>query len=232
MHASRRFSTLPTSTLPILALALVAMAGCASATPRLDGNGVAGVAPALNAPGSHYSAPGARYPTVDEAAIAAFSHVAAKIRRSDADRLHVGSIVGVAGSYRWTWQTDPRERKGRRDDWRPKARLSLASDHVASFVIHPRTGERSIDRANEQVTRGERRIVDDLDPLHRPIYVLTPSGQIVSYRHRDSARTIADLRRGRPAASGCGERSREAQPARDDSSESATVALMDGSESP
>jgi len=187
MHASQRLSTIRSSipTLSVLGLILVAGVGCATATPQQEGRALVDVPSTLSPPGTLYS-------TVDEAAIAALAHVSATTRRSDLGRLQVGSVVEVDGAF--TWQAANRPARSRRDDWRPKARLSLAPDHVATFVIHPRTGDRSLDRANERLTQGERRIVDQLDPLHRPIYLLTPSGRIVAYSHGESASEIADLR--------------------------------------
>lgn len=194
MQAIRRFSTRPASTLCILGLMLVTASGCASAAslyPEQEADPV-GRASALDPPDT-------LHPTVDDAAIAALAHLAATTRRSELHRLQVGSIVGVEGAF--SWQASGRPTTSRHDDWRPKARLSLAPDHVATFVIHPRTGDRRIDRVNERLTRGERRIVDELDPLHRPIYLLTPSGRVLIYRHGESTSEIAALCRARRSVS-------------------------------
>jgi hypothetical protein len=188
MNASSRFSTKPVSILSILGLILVTAAGCAHAGPEQ-----AGTAPSEE--GAAVDPPGTLYSTVDGAAVAALIHVVATTRRDDLDRLQVGSILAVDGGF--TWQGSASSTASRRDDWRPKASLSFTQDHVATFVIHPRTGHRSLDRANEKLTRGERRIVDELDPLHRPIYLLTPSGRIVTYAHGERTSEIADLRTSR-----------------------------------
>ena len=192
MQAIRRFSTRPASTLSILGLMLVTASGCASAASHYQEAARVGRASAADPPDTHHS-------TVDEAALAALAHLSATTRRSELHRLQVGSIVGVEGAF--SWQASGRPTTSRHDDWRPKARLSLAPDQVATFVIHPRTGDRRIDRVNERLTRGERRIVDELDPLHRPIYLLTPSGRVLIYRHGESTSEIAALCRPRRSVS-------------------------------
>jgi hypothetical protein len=43
-------------------------------------------------------------------------------------------------------------------------------------------------RANERLSRVDRRSVSFIDPLHRPLYILHPSLTIRAYRGEDSQR--------------------------------------------
>jgi hypothetical protein len=139
--------------------------------------------------------PGTRFDSVEEAAVAALVHVRSTATRSESGRLHVGSIVRSEGGY--TWLKAVRSGGLRNATWRPKARLSISQDHVATYVVHPRTGDSRTDRANERITPSERRLVDDVDPLHRPIFLLTPAGRIVTYSQGVPVVEIAVFRGGR-----------------------------------
>jgi hypothetical protein len=138
--------------------------------------------------------PGATFGTIEEAAVAALVHARETANPIEREALSVGSIVRTEGGY--TWQEPQRSASYFRKQ-RPRARVTLTSADVATYVVHPRTGEPSIDRRNERVTRSEKRIVDEVDPLHRPMCVLTPRGRIVTYGHGTSGLEIADVRWGR-----------------------------------
>jgi len=142
--------------------------------------------------------PGTQFDSLEEAAVAALAHVRRTATRSQAERLHVGSIVRIEGGY--TWQTAEHSGSHLRATWRPTARVAIGPDHVATYVVHPRTGDRRTDRANERITRSERRLVDDVDPMHRPIFLLTPAGRIMAYSHGAPVVEIAALRAGRVEA--------------------------------
>jgi hypothetical protein len=62
---------------------------------------------------------------------------------------------------------------------RVEVRHRLSPGDVATYVVHPSTGVRLIDRLNESPSRSERRLVERADPQHRPLYVLTPSLRIL-----------------------------------------------------
>jgi hypothetical protein len=173
---------------PILISILVSALGCAGVQSGERGLLVSGAPYELPEPGT-------RFERVEEAAVAALTHVRRTSSRSETEQLHVGSIVRIEGGY--TWQEADQSGNHLNPTWRPTARVQLSSDHVATYVVHPRIGDRRTDRANEKITRGERELVDEVDPLHRPMFLLTPSGRIVSYNHGAPAVEIADLRRGR-----------------------------------
>jgi hypothetical protein len=139
--------------------------------------------------------PGTEFSTVEAAAVAALAYVRETSTRSESERLRVGSIVETENGY--TWTEGDHSGSHTRANWRPKARIALTDAHAAAYVVHPRTGDRQTDRANERVTRSERRLVDEVDPQHRPMFLLTPTGRIVAYNHGAPVVEIADLRRNR-----------------------------------
>ena len=124
------------------------------------------------------------------AALAAFQHLRGSMGRSDQRRLHVGSIVRVEGGYAWL----PPIRAPKVA--RPIVQLKIDRRHVATFAVHPRSGRIVVDRANNVITEAERRVVDEVDPLHRPLFVLAPSGRMLGYTHGGRVATLADLGRG------------------------------------
>jgi hypothetical protein len=74
-------------------------------------------------------------------------------------------------------------------------RQPLKTRDVARFVVYYRTGRRSVDRANERPSKGDRRSVRFVDPLHRPLYILHPSLMIRVYRGEEGELVdVADLR--------------------------------------
>jgi hypothetical protein len=73
----------------------------------------------------------------------------------------------------------------------PVLRYSLRPIDVASYVVHPRSGIKIVDRANESPNRSQRRIVAELDPLKRPLFLLTPSRKVVRYADRKTT-LVAD----------------------------------------
>jgi hypothetical protein len=167
-------------------------------TISLAAVGCAGLQPSertMLVSGAPYDAPaqGAVLATLDEAAIAALVHARSNLTPLERECMLVGSIVRVDGGY--TWQ-EPQRSGSYFARTKPVVRLRVSSQHVASFVIHPRTGENELDSANERITRREKRIVE-ADPQHRPIFVLTPSGRLLSHAHDRAPIEIANLRWGR-----------------------------------
>jgi hypothetical protein len=128
------------------------------------------------------------YATVPAAAQAALEAIHRMPYGRDRQAMLAGAIVETEGGY--TWKLPSRSSEERRS----MVRLRVDAHQVATFVAHPRTGNGNVDRANEHVTRAERRLVDQFDPAHRPIFVLTPKGRILAYRHESEVVEIADLR--------------------------------------
>lgn len=129
-----------------------------------------------------HAEPGALFETVEEAAVDALAHAHHTARPGDRGRLQLGTIYRVGDAFSYSpplrsdltvWSTRP-----------PVLRFALRPTDVASYVLHPRSGSSRIDRANEAPNASERRIVDELDPRERPLFVLTPSRRVVRYADR------------------------------------------------
>ena len=165
---------IPVFNLPILLLGLtglVASLACASPLPT----GPARTALASTAA----DAPSAVYPSIDAAVEAAFAAAEQGAGLGERDRLRIGTIRRVAGGFAWVEPVASSSAVGAMTPM--QVRLRLGPEDVAIYGIHPRSGLADLDRANETVTRHERRLVDEQDPLHRPLYVRTPSRRIVRY---------------------------------------------------
>jgi hypothetical protein len=160
----------------LLGLTLATLAsGCAgSVAPR---------EPALGKLASDHPTrgPGAVFATIEEAALDALAWSRANGRLTDRRRLRIGTIQRRPGGYAYS---APLRSRTTVDSSAPlNVRFRLESEDVATFVLHPRSGRRSVDRRNESATPDERRLVDELDPRHRPIFVLTPSRKVIRYRN-------------------------------------------------
>lgn len=171
--------------LSILILALAFSQGCAGIQSGERGHFVSNETNELLQPGT-------AFPSVEDAAIAALGYIRSTATRSESERLYVGPILRIEGGY--TWAEAEHSGNHLRATWRPTARVALSPDHVATYVIHPRTGDSRVDRANENISQSERRLVDEVDPLHRPLFLLTPAGRIVEYSHGASVTEIVDRR--------------------------------------
>ena len=116
------------------------------------------------------------FASVEAAVQGAFKHARTHEQPPGQDVLLAGAIVRSGDGYRFL---EP-HRAG--SFHRPVIRLTIHPDHVATYIVHPRTGDVRTDRIHENVTRHERRMVDDIDPAHRPVFVSTPSGRTLAYR--------------------------------------------------
>lgn len=134
---------------------------------------------------------GPKFATVEEAAIAALEQTDRRSIRKGRRHLYVGTIVRLGDAY--GFERAHHSGETGRASWRPKARVDLGSEHVATFVVQPRTGDRRVDRLHEKFSAGQRRFVDDVDALHRPMFMLTPSGRIVRYGHTPATAVGANL---------------------------------------
>lgn len=166
----------PVFNLPILLLGLtltglVASLACASPLPTGPNR------PALTTASAGDEK--AVYPSIDAAVEAAFAAAARGAGPAERDRLRIGTIRRVAGGFAWV---EPAVSSSSVGAMAPvHVRLRLGPEDVAIYGLHPRSGLADLDRANESVSRHERRLVDEQDPLHRPLYVLTPSRRVVRY---------------------------------------------------
>lgn len=129
-----------------------------------------------------------QHATLQGAALAALVEAWTGTVRRNHGQLRVGAILRTDGEFTWL------------EPQLPKAghvsvvRLGIHANHAATYIVHPRTGSATVDRANERITRHEKRLVDRVDPLHRPIFVLTPSGRLLSYSHGSPVVEVASMR--------------------------------------
>jgi hypothetical protein len=118
------------------------------------------------------SGPGTVFESVEAAAADALSFAAA--HKGGSQREWGGAISRVAGGFSYEAPT-PGDADG--------VQLALGGEHVAWYYTHgPRDAES--DRLNENVSRRDRQMVDRVDPQHRPLFVLTPSGRLIRYADR------------------------------------------------
>jgi Domain of unknown function (DUF4329) len=116
--------------------------------------------------------PGAVFASVEAAATDALQFAA--VHKGDSRREWGGAISRVAGGFSYEAPT-PGDADG--------VRLALGAEHVAWYYTHgPRDAE--TDRLNENLSRRDRQMVDRVDPQHRPLFVLTPSGRLIRYADR------------------------------------------------
>jgi hypothetical protein len=134
--------------------------------------------------------PGAEFATVEEAVIdaLAYSHERAKETRT-LDRLRGGVITRTERGFTY-------DRIETASVQRPTyIEYSLVSRDVARFHAYPRTNRPRDDFRNERPSRKDRRSVDRSDPLHRPVFVLTPKLLVKAYYgETEPVETVANLR--------------------------------------
>ena len=137
------------------------------------------------------------FPTLEEAALEALMHAHRNAGTGDRGKLRVGRVQRVAGGYVYT--APERSRATVWSHQLQRIRYTLGSSDVATYVVHPRSGNRDLDRRNERPNASERRIVDQLDPEGRPLYLLTPTLRVVRYDGDPELRSVGCLDRGRDA---------------------------------
>ena len=126
-----------------------------------------------------YAGPTSIFPSLEAAALDALAHAHHTAQSRDRGRLRSGTIYRVATGFRYS---EPTRSEGTVWSSRsPVLRFSFRPADVASYVIHPRSGIHQLDRANERPNEAEQRLVEELDPMSRPLYLLTPSLRVVRY---------------------------------------------------
>ena len=135
------------------------------------------------------------FPTLEEAALGALVHAIRDASSADRGRLRVGKVQRVAGGYVYT--AAQRSRETVWSQRRQIIRYKLGASDVATYVVHPRSGNWRLDRRNERPNRGEKRIVDRLDPEGRPLYLLTPTLRVVRYDGAPRSQSLGCLVRGK-----------------------------------
>jgi hypothetical protein len=134
-------------------------------------------APAIH---SDVRGPSTVFATIDAAAFDALGHADQLANTvGGVQRMQAGTIRKVAGGYTYDAPQVASAASPNRID------LAMSPDTVAHFRNAPRVRDWRANRRNERFTRKDRRIVDRLDPLGRPVYLLTPSRAVLVYRGRD-----------------------------------------------
>ena len=139
----------------------------------------------------HAQGPGALFESVEAAAIDALTYAYLQARDArDTGRMRGGTIhpVGDRYSYGEIHLAKP---------WLPdRISYPFRPQEVARFHVYPRYQDLLANRANERLSRVDRRSVSVIDPLHRTLYVLHPSAAIRAYRGEDPQRIeVTNLRR-------------------------------------
>ena len=161
---------------PLLILSLSLAVGCASLSSP--------------APGTVVQGPGSVFQTAEAAAVDGLAWCAQDARRDpDRARLRIGVVRQVDGGY--TYDTPGAA------SWAHPRRLdyTLRRDSVAHFQHFSATPDGRRTRHYERHSSHQRNVVDEVDPRHRPSYVLTPTMRVVVYRGDGEEPEIARLHR-------------------------------------
>ena len=138
----------------------------------------------------HARGPGTRFESVEAAAIDALTYAYLQARGArDTGRMRGGTIypVGDGYSYGEIQAATPR--------FPHRISYTFRPQEVARFHVYPVYRDVLANRANERLSRVDRRSVSVIDPLHRPLYVLHPSLAIRAYRGEESRRVeVTSLR--------------------------------------
>jgi hypothetical protein len=139
----------------------------------------------------HARGPGALFTSVEAAAVDALTYAYLQARESrDTTRIRGGTIYPVGDRYSYGEIQLGYPLNPHRISYR------FGPHEVARFHAYPVYRDLRANRANERLSRVDRRSVSIIDPLHRPLYVLHPSLAIRAYRGEGSQRVeVTNLRR-------------------------------------
>jgi hypothetical protein len=139
--------------------------------------------------------PGAVFPTIEAAAIDAvtFAHLQQRADDGSLRRVRAGTVTRVDGGFTYREvRVASRLQPGRVD-------FPLGPDDVAHFRTYTWANHTNdallLNRVRERPSRDCQRLVDRIDPLHRPAFILTPSLAVRVYRGKDlGLEQVASLR--------------------------------------
>ena len=142
------------------------------------------------APPLHARGPGALFTSVEAAAVDALTYAYLQAHKArDTERIRGGTIYPVDGHYSYGEIQLANPRTPHRISYR------FGPHEVARFHAYPVYRDVLANRTNERLSRVDRRSVNTIDPLHRPLYILHPSLAIRAYRGEGSQRAeVANLR--------------------------------------
>ena len=175
--------------LALILLTATALLGLACAPLHSPANGMGALRAAP--PDLEAQGPGTVFSSAEAAAVDALTyfHLQALDARQTG-RMRAGTIHRVGDGYSY----DEVHLAGALS--RHQVRYTLKPQDVARFHSYPRVNDFVVNRANERPSRVDRRSVSQVDPLHRPLYILHPSLVIREYRGEDhELLEVANLRR-------------------------------------
>ena len=134
--------------------------------------------------------PGALFTSVDAAAVDALTYAHLQARKTrDAARIRGGTIYTVGDRYSYGEIQLGNPLNPHQISYR------FGPHEAARFHAYPVYRDARVNRANERISRVDRRSVSVIDPLHRPLYVLHPSLAIRAYSGEGCQRAeVANLR--------------------------------------
>ena len=142
-------------------------------------------------PPLHAQGPGALFTRVEAAAVDALTYAYLQAHKArDTARIRGGTIYSVGGHYSYGEIQLGNPLSPHRFSYR------FGPHEVARFHAYPVYRDVLANRANERISRVDRRSVSVIDPLHRPLYVLHPSLTVRAYAGEGPGRVeVAHLRR-------------------------------------
>jgi hypothetical protein len=121
--------------------------------------------------------PGTVFFSIETAAYDALSY-SYLLSRADRKPAHSmgGSIYSVAGGFSYT--SPIRAEKFNPDE----VDYPLRPEDVAHYHTYPRHWDRKVNLSRENFSKFDRTVVNSVDPLHRPSFILTPKLKVKVYR--------------------------------------------------
>jgi hypothetical protein len=156
----------------------------------------AGVSLSAAASEARAEGPGSVFDSVQAAALDALTSAHLTATHRDKQRLRVGTIYRVENGFSYT---APQRSAASSPLMRQSLRYRLRSIDVASYVIGSASGNARSRRSTETPSVEEKRIVDELDPAHRPLYLLTPSLEVLRYSRGGQLHAVTNLSDRQPA---------------------------------
>jgi hypothetical protein len=138
----------------------------------------------------HPRGPGATFVTLDAAVMDALAYANDEAARTRTRHLfRGGAIVKQDGVYSYE------EVNVAPPDDPTRIEYELGPKHVARFHAYPRAFQPEINLRSERPSRQDRQSVDQVDPLHRPLFILTPRLLVKAYHgSAEPVELVADLR--------------------------------------
>ncbi len=135
--------------------------------------------------------PGTVFSSVEEAAFDALRFASLEKDLRYRGRIRAGTIFRVGEGFSYREPAHSRE-----TIWSTAAlivRFEYQEADVASYVLHPRSGRASLDRANEGLGSALRRRIERSDSSTRPLFLLTPKHRVIRYAPGEKAEFLSGL---------------------------------------